>query len=183
MVWRYILLLSACCSDTILCWLTNTGNKIRYSIIESKKFKSFCSKHNYCSFNSLVAASNQGHPAYSRGLSSSIVPSTTQKMFSNDGQIEEDPRFFFNREWEINALRTILNGPPRLTVMLGPPSTGKTRLLNRVISSLNVDGSPEYHAININLRGAALTSGKQFWEYVESTSSCFSCRSGMEIIC
>ena len=54
--------------------------------------------------------------------------------------------------------------------MLGPPSSGKTRLVNRVISSLNVDGSPEYHAININLRGAALSSGKQFWEYVESTS-------------
>jgi AAA+ ATPase superfamily predicted ATPase len=93
-----------------------------------------------------------------------------QNSFSNAAQGEKDPRLFFNREMEITALRTILNGPPRLTVMLGPPSTGKTRLINRVVSSLNVDGTPEFHAININLRGTALSSGKQFWEYVESTS-------------
>jgi AAA+ ATPase superfamily predicted ATPase len=91
-------------------------------------------------------------------------------MFSNAMQVEKDPRFFFNREMEIANLRAIFHGPPRLTVMLGPPSTGKTRLVNRVVSSRKVDGMPEFHSLPINLRGVALNTGKQFWEHIESTS-------------
>jgi AAA+ ATPase superfamily predicted ATPase len=80
------------------------------------------------------------------------------------------PSFFFGREMEIAGLRAIFHGPPRLTVMLGPPSTGKTRLVNRVVSSRKIDGTPEFHSLTINLRGVALNSGKQFWEHIESTS-------------
>jgi len=68
------------------------------------------------------------------------------------------------------VLKRILHEPPMVTVMLGPPSTGKTRLMNRVVSSLKADGTPEFHALNINLRGVTLNTGKEFWDYIGSNS-------------
>jgi hypothetical protein len=163
-----VLLLALCCSNTITCWPTTTGNDIRFSGIEFK-----CQQGNYFfpAFSKVRGNHRNHNSAYSCSLLPSwIVPSAVQKMFTKTVQVVQDPRFFFNRDKEINALRDIFNGPPRLTVMLGPPSAGKTRLVNRVVSSLKVDGTPEFHALNINLRGVALDNGKQFWEHVEGSS-------------
>ena len=98
------------------------------------------------------------------------MPSWFRKVFSKPVQPEQDPRIFVNREIEIAELRSILYGPPAFTVMLGPPSTGKTRLMNHLLRSMKVDGTPEFHALNVNLRGVDIHRGELFWELVDSSS-------------
>ena len=167
-----VLLFSLCFPKTTMCWLISTGNEIQFCGFEPNFFKEFRQQKNFCPVVFKIVG-NRRHlnSAHSCSLlSSCIFSSVVRKIFSKSVQVEQDPRFFFNRDNETTALRAIFNGPPRLTVMLGPPSTGKTRLVNRVVSSLKADGTPEFHALNINLRGVALNSGKQFWEHVESSS-------------
>lgn len=99
---------------------------------------------------------------FASSLRLAIVPSWLRNTFSRLRNIfsekslqppENDSRMFFNREMEIAELKQKFYGPPRFTVMLGPPSTGKSRLINQVLSSLRADGTREFHALKINLRG------------------------------
>jgi Cdc6-like AAA superfamily ATPase len=107
---------------------------------------------------------------YSSFWPSWINPMQLKKVFSKPIRDEQDAPYFFNRDSEVTRVKTILKGPPKFTIMLGPPSTGKTRLMKHVLNSKRNDGSLEFHAINMNLRGVALNTGKQFWELVERNS-------------
>ena len=64
---------------------------------------------------------------------------------------------FFNRSFEVKELTQILNDDPILTVMLGPPSSGKTALVRNVVEQRNENG-PLFHPLRINLRGADINS-------------------------
>ena len=46
--------------------------------------------------------------------------------------------------------------------MLGPPSSGKTALMEHVMQQSLPDGLPMYHHLNINLRGMDVTSEASF---------------------
>ncbi|KNZ61373.1 uncharacterized protein VP01_140g6 [Puccinia sorghi] len=60
-------------------------------------------------------------------------------------------RGFFNRAREVEVLSALLKRKPRFTVLLGPPSSGKTALARHVISKTRPDNTPEFHPLTINL--------------------------------
>ncbi|KAA1130564.1 hypothetical protein PGTUg99_023068 [Puccinia graminis f. sp. tritici] len=45
-----------------------------------------------------------------------------------------------------------LKSDPQLTLILGPPSSGKTALARHVASQTRPDGTPEFHPLTVNLR-------------------------------
>ena len=165
MRWPLILVLLSFRYAKTWSWI---GSKV--SEIQTSKFKSVhCNflKASYCPI-ALKAAGKHGQVNASL-MPSWIVPTRLQRIFSKKVPVEPDgpdPRFFFNRDIEIAELKSILNGPPSCSIMLGPPSTGKTQLMDRVLSSVKVDGT----RLNINLRGASLDTGELFWGHVESNS-------------
>ena len=65
---------------------------------------------------------------------------------------------FFNREMEKSILKERFHGLPRLSVLLGPPSTGKTALVRHVLQENDLNGNPKYHALFANLRGVSTSS-------------------------
>jgi Cdc6-like AAA superfamily ATPase len=163
----YLCLLS--CSST-LSWLP-TGSK--YQAFESK----------YVNLPKVSRMRNFVCPVVDDGkfrakriqIYSSFWPSWTnlmnlQKIFSKPTRKEQDAPGFFNRDLEITDMKTILNGTPSLTIMLGPPSTGKTRLMKHLLDLKKTDGTPEFHAINLNLRGLPLGKGEQLWDLIASNS-------------
>jgi hypothetical protein len=157
-----VLLLTLWCFDSVLCWFISTGDKILLHGMKSEYSKITRRQRISC-----PVMRYQVCPAHSRLQPSWSVSSVTRKLSKTDSsQVKTDPRLFFNHDAEIAELRTIFYGAPKFTVVLGPPSTGKTRLVNRVLSSLKADGTPEFHALNINLRGVALNNGNQFWEHL-----------------
>ena len=42
--------------------------------------------------------------------------------------------------------------------------------MNRVITLKKADGTPEFHALDVNLRGVALDTGTVFWEHLARKS-------------
>ena len=60
---------------------------------------------------------------------------------------------FYNRAAEVARLTTRFKGDPALTVLLGPPSSGKTALVKHVVEQKYNDGSPLFHPLQIDLRG------------------------------
>lgn len=77
---------------------------------------------------------------------------------------------FFNRELEIRKLTNLFHGLPKFTLVLGPPSTGKTRLIDHVTRSVKADGTRNYHVLQMNLRGVEIENGQALWRYVEDLS-------------
>jgi hypothetical protein len=71
---------------------------------------------------------------------------------------------FFNREIEIRELRSILDNEPQITVVLGGPSTGKSRLLAYNLH----DSAGHYAPVHIDLRGIAVQSFQQLGEQLMS---------------
>ena len=71
---------------------------------------------------------------------------------------------FFNREIEIRELRNILDTYPRFTVLLGGPSTGKSRLLTHILR----DPAGHYAPVHIDLRGIAIQDYQQLGEQLIS---------------
>lgn len=68
------------------------------------------------------------------------------------------PAFFFNRTKEIQQITTSLSFEmPQITVMLGPPSSGKTALMRHVIEQKD-NNSPLFHPIRINLRAVDIAA-------------------------
>ena len=138
-----LLLLSCSCTEPLL---SSSGSAVQFPLMEGK-YSNFSVKQNsYRPFvlNAELKSSGRQRQIFSSIFPSWIVPSRLRKIFKNPVQVEQpmqDPRTFFNREKEIVELKNMLHGPPMFTVMLGPPSTGKTRLMHRVISSLRVDGT------------------------------------------
>ena len=151
-------------------------------------------KYSFCTIM-LNSVENKG-ARFLSVLLSQIVPPNLRKKFEKIAQtdeVQEDTRGFCNRDIEVRTLRTVFNGPPRFTVMVGPPSTGwqlnflnrdmdiaeqrlfrwptgKTRLMNRVITLKRADCTPEFHALNINMRGVTLETGSVFWEHIARKS-------------
>ncbi len=69
------------------------------------------------------------------------------------------PAFFFNRTKEIKQITTTLSfQKPQLTVMLGPPSSGKTALMRHVIEQKDNTKEPLFHPIRIDLRAADISA-------------------------
>ena len=64
---------------------------------------------------------------------------------------------FYNRKAEVKRLNNILKKKPALTVLLGPPSSGKTALVKKVVEQVNNEG-PLFHPLQINLRGTIASS-------------------------
>ncbi|KAJ3078297.1 hypothetical protein HK102_004599 [Quaeritorhiza haematococci] len=69
---------------------------------------------------------------------------------------------FFNRKVQVNALTEILHGPPRFTVILGPPSSGKTALVRHVVNQKGVDNKPLFQSLSLDLRGVDVTNADVF---------------------
>lgn len=67
---------------------------------------------------------------------------------------------FFNRAKEIRDIRAILDNDPGCTVVLGGPSSGKTRLLKHVLSS------EEYAPIILDLRDSPVNNYQQLMQYL-----------------
>jgi AAA+ ATPase superfamily predicted ATPase len=69
------------------------------------------------------------------------------------------PAFFFNRTKEIKQITTTLSfQKPQLTVMLGPPSSGKTALMRHVIEQKDNTKQPLFHPIRIDLRSVDISA-------------------------
>src|SRR5947209_2340109 len=71
---------------------------------------------------------------------------------------------FYDRATEIKEMNVLLHGKPVLTVMLGPPSSGKTALMEHVLQQSQPDdeNTPMYHHLNIDLRSVDVTSQSGF---------------------
>ena len=69
---------------------------------------------------------------------------------------------FYNRQEEVTKLTNRLNGAPSFTIMLGPPSSGKTALVRHVVTQRQEDGTPMFHLIFIDLRGVDVSSKNRF---------------------
>ena len=63
--------------------------------------------------------------------------------------------FFYNRKVEVADLTNLLNLKPTFTVLLGPPSSGKTALVRNVIEQGN---KTLFHALQLDLRGTSCSS-------------------------
>ena len=71
---------------------------------------------------------------------------------------------FFNQEDEVRFLTEKLRGPPLSTILIGPPSIGKTALARHVLESKFPNGTNMFHSIFINLFGIQITSKKDLVE-------------------
>lgn len=82
---------------------------------------------------------------------------------------------FYNRKTEVERLTHILrNTPPALTVLLGPPSSGKTALAKKVVEEKN-DLGPMFHPLQMDLRGEDSSSPDALYRLLlRSTRSFFS---------
>ncbi|KAA1122576.1 hypothetical protein PGTUg99_000098 [Puccinia graminis f. sp. tritici] len=61
-------------------------------------------------------------------------------------------RTFYNRSLEVEHLTTRLKAPPQFTVLLGPPSSGKTALARHVATQTRLNNTPKFHPLIIDLR-------------------------------
>ncbi|KAI7953636.1 hypothetical protein MJO28_006183, partial [Puccinia striiformis f. sp. tritici] len=59
---------------------------------------------------------------------------------------------FYNCPYKTQALLGLSEGPPRFNVLLGPSSSGKTRLVEHVTSMSRADGTPKFSPLTIDLR-------------------------------
>ena len=65
---------------------------------------------------------------------------------------------FFNRVKEVDQITTRLSSKkPKLTVMLGPPSSGKTALMRHIIEQKD-NGAPLFHPLRIDLRAVDIAA-------------------------
>ncbi|KAA1079162.1 hypothetical protein PGT21_002008 [Puccinia graminis f. sp. tritici] len=78
---------------------------------------------------------------------------TSAQSFYNTYGSEHAARFY-NRPREVKELVIRLKDEPTFTVLLGPPSSGKTALARAVTSLRRADQTPEFHPLTIDLRAA-----------------------------
>ena len=65
---------------------------------------------------------------------------------------------FFNRDKEVKQIISTLSAEnPKLTVMLGPPSSGKTALMRHIIEQKD-NGAPLFHPLRIDLRAVDIAA-------------------------
>ena len=75
---------------------------------------------------------------------------------------------FFNRDDEREELVNLLSGrQPMLSVLLGPPSVGKTALVRNVLSGVDADNQ-KFDALVLNLRGTAIASKYDLFTYLRN---------------
>ncbi|EHS64164.1 uncharacterized protein PGTG_22074 [Puccinia graminis f. sp. tritici CRL 75-36-700-3] len=104
-------------------------------------------------FVSVCTGNNQR--TFRRGpVALSPFPSrTSAQSFYNTYGSEHAARFY-NRPREVKELVIRLKDEPTFTVLLGPPSSGKTALARAVTSLRRADQTPEFHPLTIDLRAA-----------------------------
>lgn len=80
---------------------------------------------------------------------------------------------FFNRASEIKGLTTLFKTTASFTVLLGPPSSGKTALVKHVVEQVNDrDKTPLFHPLQIDLRGISADSPDSLYKaFVRSSRS------------
>ena len=83
----------------------------------------------------------------------------------NDAQKAPKHPFFFNCGAEIEKVVSMLSDNPALTIMLGPPSSGETRLLAHCCELKDAAGKPLFYSLNINLRGVLMDNEQSFIKY------------------
>jgi hypothetical protein len=73
---------------------------------------------------------------------------------------------FFNRVEEIKKMTTLLEGDPQFTVLLGPPSSGKTRFIRYVVEQKNphlkVFQQAKFFPLFVDLRGVKVNEEDWF---------------------
>ncbi|KAH9468253.1 hypothetical protein Pst134EA_011878 [Puccinia striiformis f. sp. tritici] len=69
---------------------------------------------------------------------------------------------YYNRAIESDELLRTLKGKARFTVLLGPPSSGKTALMQHVASSIRSDGTVDFHPLTVDLRGVSAFEKRGF---------------------
>jgi hypothetical protein len=69
---------------------------------------------------------------------------------------------FFNRAKEIEAIVSMFSDQPLLTIMLGPPSSGKTGLMKHCSELKDADGNRLFHSLLVNLRGVRIGTENVF---------------------
>jgi AAA+ ATPase superfamily predicted ATPase len=79
---------------------------------------------------------------------------------------------FFNRKTEVERLTKRFNDKPAFTVLLGPPSSGKTALVKKVVEQHNEYG-PMFHPLQMNLRGTNASSPDALYEVLRDASKSF----------
>ncbi len=73
-----------------------------------------------------------------------------------------EPHEFFNRERECEEVKTILNKKPQLSLFLGPSNSGKTTLLQHVLSQMVQ--SKRRPILHLNLRGVGFTTPENLYQ-------------------
>ncbi len=84
--------------------------------------------------------------------------------FTTSGKKNKD--LFFNRVEEVKKMTTLLEGEPQFTVLLGPPSSGKTRFIRHVVEQkdphLMVFEQAKFFPLFVNLRGVKVNEEDWF---------------------
>jgi hypothetical protein len=78
---------------------------------------------------------------------------------------DEPKSDFFHRKAEIDKIISMLSVEPLLTIFLGPPSSGKTRLIEQCSRLKDADGNPLFHCLKVNLRGVRMDTEESFITY------------------
>ncbi|PLW44775.1 hypothetical protein PCANC_10652 [Puccinia coronata f. sp. avenae] len=95
-------------------------------------------------------------------LIASLLPlSRISRRFFHNNHV---PIPLFKRTRETNDLSILLKSRPELTMLLGPPSSGKTTLAKQITSQLQDDGIPKFHPLTIDLRSVDTTREGAFLE-------------------
>ena len=79
---------------------------------------------------------------------------------------------FFNRKLEVDELTELFKRPPILSVLLGPPSSGKTALVKKVVEQVN-HGGPLFHPLQMDLRGTSASSPDALYRCLYRSSQTF----------
>ena len=108
------------------------------------------------------------HPSgYSKIRYSSRVSSTRPGLNMKEGV---RAKFYFNRQEVTETLTRHLNKDPVFTVIVGPPSCGKSTLINNVLDQRE-GGKNSFHVIRVDLRGCDVSDKNKLYSILLRKSS------------
>jgi Cdc6-like AAA superfamily ATPase len=137
----------------------------------------------FSTINPVMILFPPGHVHYAKrlplkGMNIQYLPQAPRRQLFLTQAAANDDSKFFNREREIRTLTTLFQNQPVFVVLLGLPSTGKTRLVNRVVSQVQarkgffsfLPARPMFRPLFLNLRGVTITNGIELLEYLHLCS-------------
>ena len=125
-----------------------------------------------CSFAWIQSSQPSLHVSRSRAYQHASFSACRRSrlVFSYSGLSRIRMLEFFNREDEIRFLTQKLREPPLFTILIGPPSSGKTALARHVLESTFPNGTNMFHSIFMNLRGVQMTSKEDLVEVMRDAA-------------